>query len=217
SRGRRLLSTCDSVARINVDLPDGDCGTGWMLTPELFITCWHVLAPSPAHKASRKSVEERSEFIRIHFSEKPPENLTHQPDVSGGSLVAGVWGDPQLDSVILRIKSKASLEPLPASKTRLKSVPGFWPANIPQYPGGKHLMIGARANRVVSADETYVTYETDTERGSSGAPVCDDSWRVWALHRANGNRGTQMAAILDWLSVNEKTVYDEVAAKGQLD
>jgi V8-like Glu-specific endopeptidase len=41
-----------------------------------------------------------------------------------------------------------------------------------------------RNNVIHQVTPSTIQYFTDTEGGSSGSPVCDDQWRVMALHRA---------------------------------
>jgi hypothetical protein len=57
--------------------------------------------------------------------------------------------------------------------------------NIPQYPQGGPLRFGIRENVFTARPAPQlIHYITDTEFGSSGAPVCDDDWKVVALHHA---------------------------------
>ena len=58
------------------------------------------------------------------------------------------------------------------------------PLNIIQHPGGAPKQIGMRNNLAASINENNLAYFTDTEGGSSGAPVCNDKWQVVALHKA---------------------------------
>ena len=215
---RNLLDTCTNVARVYVDdAVHKQYGTGWMLTPELLMTCWHVLAYGPGSIAQLEEIRDRTSLVRLHFGETPPTKTGDNPDVSEATLVSAHWGDPVLDFAILRIKPHTRLVPLRISKSRLEVRPGvFFAANIPQYALGGHLEIGTRANEVTHTTETTLRYNTDTEKGSSGSPVCDDAWRVRALHRKNGNEGTQIAAILDWLRSHEPTVYEEIENDGDI-
>ena len=55
---------------------------------------------------------------------------------------------------------------------------------IVQHPGGSPKMIGLHQNLVVQVGDPYVNYLTDTEPGSSGAPVFNEDWELVALHHA---------------------------------
>ncbi|MCW1970439.1 MAG: serine protease [Anaerolineae bacterium] len=57
---------------------------------------------------------------------------------------------------------------------------------IIQHPGGRMKQIALYHNVVTAADDNVVQYLTDTEPGSSGAPVFDTQWRLIALHHSGG-------------------------------
>ena len=54
--------------------------------------------------------------------------------------------------------------------------------NIIQHPEGAYKQIVLRRNRLMELKDEHFLYETDTMRGSSGAPVYSDQWEVVALH-----------------------------------
>ncbi len=216
----------NQVARVWVDVSPkpGAWGTAWMLTPSLLLTCWHVLALAETRKnlgsVSLERMGKLAECVCLRFDDEPPADGTKDPHVRGTQLVAAHWGEPQLDFAVLRV-----LDPMPErgkgltlsrSRLQLTDHDPFIPANVPQYPRGGPLTIGVRMNEVIATNSNYVRYRTDTETGSSGSPVCDDQWRVWALHRQDGNQGTQIAAILDWLESNAPSVYEEIDANGTI-
>lgn len=86
--------------------------------------------------------------------------------------------------------------------------------NIIQHPGGGLKRIAIRDNGLRNSDENVIQYWTDTEHGSSGSPVFDDSWEIVGLHfrhdNAPGdsgqtifyNEGHTMTAI--WNDINQK-------------
>ena len=54
--------------------------------------------------------------------------------------------------------------------------------NIIQHPNGLPKTIAIRNNLLTARSDTRLLYETDTDFGSSGAPVFNDQWDVVALH-----------------------------------
>lgn len=64
-----------------------------------------------------------------------------------------------------------------------KALPGER-VSIIQHPDGRSKEIAIRANRIVRRSGPYIHYKTDTDRGSSGAPVFSDEWELVALHHA---------------------------------
>lgn len=59
--------------------------------------------------------------------------------------------------------------------------------NIVQHSGGGPLRYAIRNNFFVRNVNThFIRYQTDTEEGASGSPVCNDNWEVVALHHAHG-------------------------------
>jgi hypothetical protein len=92
------------------------------------------------------------------------------------------------------------------------------------------MKLGFRNNYVVVGDNDILAYLTDTETGSSGAPVMDDRWRVVALHygaqKISGdgielpgqpaivqeNVGTPLPAIMVHLQANHPALHAEISA-----
>src|SRR5262249_3873972 len=60
------------------------------------------------------------------------------------------------------------------------------PAYILQHPGGRQKRLGFGRNMISDVRDRFITYLTDTEPGSSGAPVFDAAGRLIALHHAGG-------------------------------
>ena len=58
--------------------------------------------------------------------------------------------------------------------------------NIIQHPNGLPKQISVYSNVVVFAGSDRLQYLTDTEPGSSGAPVLDRHWNVVAVHHSGG-------------------------------
>ena len=132
--------------------------------------------------------------------------------------------DVNLDYAIVQLAAGSEdRRPLPLQGRRIDLSLGhggpdnksYQPVNIIQHPDGGLKQAAFRNNLVTRSEDEVLRYFTDTEHGSSGAPVCNDDWEVVALHRssakldkvsnfqgrdeASANVGTQMAAILGHL------------------
>lgn len=88
--------------------------------------------------------------------------------------------------------------------------------NIIQHPGGEAKQIALYHNVVVACDAERIQYLTDTQPGSSGAPVFNSNWDVVALHHAGGEikvRGTQKVELLNE-GININLVLQEIVNAG---
>lgn len=101
-----------------------------------------------------------------------PEQLFLSDDELDNSLVA-VADDPDL----------ASYGWLPLIADTGKLLVGET-VNIIQHPNGEPKQLAIRNNQVVDELELFLHYQTDTDPGSSGAPVFNDQWEVVALHHS---------------------------------
>jgi V8-like Glu-specific endopeptidase len=60
------------------------------------------------------------------------------------------------------------------------------PAFVIQHPGGARKRVAYVRNQITDVDDRVVQYLSDTQDGSSGAPVLNEAGRLIALHRAGG-------------------------------
>jgi endonuclease G len=216
------LSVGGSVCRISVPrfehrsqrhLPGGApwvlLGTGWVLAKGYVLTNHHVVNARTSEEtpASTDDLIQQARAAEIEFDLDAPGALTTRVAVE--DLVA--W-DAALDYALLKVPT-AERAPLARVDTTLTFRPTSWqPVNIIQHPRGEYKRLGIRSNLVISATATEIRYFTDTDIGSSGSPVCDDHWRVVALHRgavyvtgvyfqgkksAYVNYGSQIAPVVD--------------------
>ncbi|HEY9697641.1 MAG TPA: serine protease [Trichocoleus sp.] len=95
------------------------------------------------------------------------------------------------------------------------------PAFVIQHPGGGRKRIVLFNNSVQEVYQKFLAYETDVSFCSSGSAICNEKWQLVGLHHSTiaklavgqefeiqGNLGTRMCAIVDFL---EKNKENEVA------
>ncbi len=157
-------------------------GSGFLVAPGLFLTNHHVIE-SP----------EMSDALMVQFDYEAADDGTARPVTSFAfDPEACFVSDPiegldyTLVAVGARLSGSKSLDDfgyLPLSDAKDKHMLGEL-ANIIQHPNGDLKQIVVRENNLVSRDETaqVLHYLADTEPGTSGAPVMNNSWEPIALH-----------------------------------
>lgn len=120
--------------------------------------------------------------------------------------------DQRLDFTIVACDGAALSEITPIPLLRNPStVTRGEKVNIVQHPRGRPKEVALHNNDVVRVKDIVVHYRTDTEPGSSGSPVFNNSWDLVALHHAGWtrfgettNEGVRIAAIVAHL-IGEQT------------
>ena len=174
-----LVALAPSVCKLSVAINGlGKAGTAVRVGPDLLLTNWHVLHDVPSGaRATAATAEFGYEF-----------------DADGQALaatnvncdVASILADRADDWAVVRTAA---------------AIDGRWPAipladavapevgaaaYIIQHPIGERKRVGFVRNTIVAFDDRVAHYLTDTQEGSSGAPVFDGAGRLIALHHAGG-------------------------------
>jgi hypothetical protein len=216
------------ICRVEIRLPDGasTCGTGFLVGPDLVLTCCHVLEPlfTPGGERVRDGAAVRDVTLRFDFRR-----------TAQGQELRGVahWLHPTdwhvahspvaaLDYALLRLDGAPGHTPPggDAGAQPRGARPRGWielptPPLLPhrdqllfvmQHPVGEPLAmaIGTQTGDLPAAGDAVLRYTTRTEKGSSGAPCFDAQWGLVALHRGvepgdgppRANEGRLIAAIL---------------------
>jgi endonuclease G len=184
-RGRR---SADAVCRIKLPMEGGhSCGTAFLVGPRLLLTNNHVLS----------NRTEASQAVAEFGFENDLDGVLKEPvrfNLDPNSLF---FTSPELDFTLLAVAplSEASVPLdrfgwLPLIPLQGKTLDGE-DVSIIQHPGGQPKQIAIHASRIIKLPEEvsaalnvdqFIHYSTDTEPGSSGAPVFNDQWQVVALH-----------------------------------
>lgn len=202
------VRTSRSVAQLTVPRfisgqKDGKAmyGTGWLIAPGLIITNHHVidardrrLPPwgSGEDYAAAADFQIQATEVVARFDYQSKE-IGPYIDCEKARLVAS---DVKLDYALIELVEAdkvADRAPLPVILRQPSLIRGTR-LNIAQHPNGGPLQYAIRNNFYVGLGDSaeFLRYQTDTEPGASGSPVCDDAWQVVALHHSSNNVPAQM-------------------------
>ena len=163
-----------------------DFGTGFLVAPGVLLTNHHVL--DLAETASLSQAEFNVE-LDLNFVESHPRVFNLLPDRLFVTSADLDFTFVAVNSVATDGTPLSTFSWLPLMRESGKGVSGEY-ASIIQHPGGEPKQIVLRENQIIALDPAvypgfgtaFVHYRSDTERGSSGAPVFNDQFDVVALH-----------------------------------
>lgn len=179
------LAVARTVARVRVGAANGSLigyGTGFLVSPRLLLTNWHVLKTGESARSS--SAEFGYETRLGDGAARNGAVFKLRPDLF-------FLSDRPLDFALVAVELTAGTGEQLASygfnalvdDDQTVITKGQF-ANIIQHPSGQAKQLAFRQNEVIEKPESFLHYRTDTAPGSSGAPVFNDQWQVVALHRA---------------------------------
>ncbi|HVV88710.1 MAG TPA: trypsin-like peptidase domain-containing protein, partial [Kofleriaceae bacterium] len=188
-----------ALARVGrVELDGRASGTGFLVGPDLVLTCEHVIAPPHGELTVR--FDHRTEggqtvapgvvvkvVAVVDRSPPSPHDLERRPAAEPAA--------DQLDHALLRLERAIGDEPIGA-QAEPGAPPRGWltlarsgfvagaPLAIVQHPRGRPVALAVEPHAIcgVNAGGTRVRYRTRTEPGSSGSPCFDTAWNVIAVH-----------------------------------
>lgn len=167
---------------------DGWKGTAFLVGPGLLLTNHHVLN---SIEVAREATFQLNYRNRLDGSADTSEEFPLQPDklfitspVRGGLDYTFVAIDPAVTD---------KYGSLPINRRAYVIAPPT-PGNIIQHPRGRYQEVVIHDNPVLRDTGILLHYLSDTEPGSSGAPVFDNRWRLIALHHASKPNIARLAA-----------------------
>ncbi|MFP3604670.1 trypsin-like peptidase domain-containing protein [Paraburkholderia sp. SIMBA_053] len=171
-----LLERASAVCLLRVENGFGRFfGTGFRIGPKLILTNHHVLFPK-SMLATR---------VQADFGFDVDATGASLPVTSLAGISNSIRGEKPDDWAVVEVDD---LDPrwatLPLAAEPVPKVGEA--AYILQHPGGQQKRLGFVRNTISDVADGVVRYLTDTEPGSSGAPVFDAQCRLIALHHAGG-------------------------------
>lgn len=168
-------------------------GTGFLIAPGLLVTNQHVLDSAETARCSQVELdyEETYEGGLLNsalFDLRPEVFFVWSPCV-GGLDYAVVAVSPRARADCQRPDAQLAEfghHTLIASEGKLLKGELI---NSVHHPEGQPRQVSLRENRLTAIEDaaltgTWMHYETDTEQGSSGAPLYNSQWEVVGIHHA---------------------------------
>ena len=159
---------------------DAPQGSGFMVSPRLFLTNNHVLS---SREAAAGFLVEFDYELDVFGQERASTRFEFNP-----AAFFCTNTEDDLDYTVIAVGSRAQGDGelahfgyCPLLRRDDKHALGEV-ANIVQHPEGDFKQVVLRENRWVNRLSTVLHYIADTLPGSSGSPVFNDEWQVVALH-----------------------------------
>lgn len=175
---RRGLEVAKSVVRLEVHVGGYvQRGTGFRVGPRHILTNDHVvdhLGQTPSLLVLHRDYE-----VQLNGSISSAEAIeVNQPQI----LLRERQTTPVQDWAVIELPH-ALPDAMPIIDVHATPTPTLdGRAYIIQHPGGEPKKVGLNRNLIRYVDDDIVQYITDTEAGSSGAPVFNERWELIALH-----------------------------------
>ncbi|MBK1989691.1 trypsin-like peptidase domain-containing protein [Sphaerospermopsis aphanizomenoides BCCUSP55] len=219
----KLLNCARAVARVSVPkIVNGNMrkiptGTGWLVTSELALTCWHVIeARDPKREPPISASDLQKQIANSVFT----FDFTQAGVGIEYGLVQMEHDNLELDYAVVRLRDRQD-SPLQYRRflrldvdipftlgTQLYVIQH--PKGQPQQRSGGYYKSDLDSNRIL--------HSAPTEEGTSGAPVLNvTNFQVVALHNGENEtqklrEATKIKTILSDLQHNRPKLYDEIIA-----
>lgn len=175
--------------------------SGFVVSPRLILTNHHVF-PSAADAANALAQFEYE--LDTAGIERPAVGFKINPDIFH-------FADPSLDYALVAVETQsedgarmlAEFPPLRLDPKIGKINKGEF-ISVIQHPSGSPKQVALRENKLLSIDEQFLVYASDTAQGSSGSPLFNDSWQIVGLHSAGVPRKNEAG---QWMT-KKNTVAD---------
>lgn len=192
ARGAELRRTVGRV-RARTSAGKDKKGTGFLVGPRLLLTNSHVLDWSDIGEESLELIAPHSS-VELDYEEQfdgtllPLASFRLDPSTL---LLRSSWD--VLDYVLVAVEARSvdgrrSIDEFGHNRIAgdIGKINKGEPVFIVQHPNGQPKQVVLQNNRLIDRDELipYLTYEADTDVGSSGSPVFNRQWEVVALHHA---------------------------------
>ena len=197
-----------SIGRVHIrnDVRRTGWGTGFLIAPRLLVTNQHVLDSYAAAAASRVEFDYEETF------EGGMLETVATFDLDPATFFVCSPAEGGLDYAVVAVAARSRMD-CPCPDTDLADF-GYHPLvrsegkllkgeliNTVHHPEGQPRQVTLRENRLTAIEDaallgTWMHYETDTEQGSSGAPLYNNQWEVVGIHHAGVEKRDAQGRVL---------------------
>lgn len=173
---RRMTANAPAVCLLRVQNEIGSFfGTGFRIGTSLVLTNHHVLFPRGRVAAA----------VHADFGFDVDVQGAALPVTSLPGTVGTIKGEKADDWAVVEIEGMPGEWPILGLEDAPAPKPGDL-AYILQHPNAQQKRLGFVRNMISEVEDGVMRYLTDTEPGSSGAPVFNEKGQLIALHHAGG-------------------------------
>jgi hypothetical protein len=201
----KMIAVAPAICLLRVESPFGSFfGTGFRISDKLILSNHHVLFPK--NQAATK--------VQADFGFDVDAKGTSLAVTSLPGTTSTIKGEKADDWAVIEVPDMRPDWPVIPVDAALAPQSGDF-AYILQHPNAQQKRLGFVRNTISDVDDGVVRYLTDTEPGSSGAPVFDMGGRLIALHHRGGrpfevagkppvskNEGVRISRVLTRLKAN---------------
>lgn len=197
----------------------GVSGTGWLITPHLFLTAWHVIEARNMKESplATSDLDKQWQNMLVTFDFVA---AVQGIQYSVAKLEAPSLAAHPLDFALLRLRDRNDAPLKERGYLRVDVDAPFTEQTalcIIQHPLGQTQKLACGEFHGDAPLPGRIFYTTPTEPGTSGAPVFNRAnWKVMALHNGEFdgwdlNQGTRMSAVLAFIKEKySKELYQEI-------
>ncbi len=161
-------------------------GTGFLVSPNVLLTNNHVINTFTVAEAAECvfdfQIDQRGKPSTTKTFALRPDRLFLTSKAVGGLDFTFVWVDGEPGNEFGFTWLDRSSHDVTLNEF----------ANVVGHPDGRMKEVSLQENNILWFDDTVVHYTSDTEGGSSGAAVSNNSWNLVALHHASKRTSTEV-------------------------
>lgn len=187
-------------------------GTGWLIAPDIVITCWHLF--SKFNQTNERWPKDSLDLYETAASSRITFNYLNRGLGVHHRFSSILTYSTDLDYVLLRLSNQPTGHRVPLQMQLHGMVDGDPELTIAHHPLGDYMSTSSGWH--VDTDHTTVAYKVETALGTSGSPVFrTDNFKVIAMHTSfkrsfNYQEGVWLQKVMEDLKQFNPPIFHEI-------